>query len=120
MRITNFKDSPFKKVDDPKAENVEMQVLISAEHGAPNFAMRVFKVGSNGHTPYHTHNWEHEAFILDGEGTITVEGKETKFKYGDAIFVPPNVEHQFKNSSKNDLFFLCLIPVDKTCFVSKK
>jgi quercetin dioxygenase-like cupin family protein len=120
MKIINFKDSSFKKVDDPQAKDVEMQVLISAKDGAPNFAMRLFKVSPNGYTPYHTHNWEHEVFILKGEGTITVEEKETKFKYGDAIFVPPDVEHQFKNTSNEDLFFLCLIPVEKACFVPKK
>jgi hypothetical protein len=28
MKITNFKDGSFKKVDDPEAKDVEMQVLI--------------------------------------------------------------------------------------------
>lgn len=120
MKITNFKDGSFKAVDDPKAKDVEMQVLISAKDGAPNFAMRIFKVKPNGFTPHHTHPWEHEVFILKGEGVVLVEGKETKFKYGDAIFVPPNVMHQFKNSAKEELLFLCLVPAENICALPKK
>ena len=41
---------------------------------------------------------------------VIVEGKETKFKYGDAIFVPPDIIHQFKNNLNEDLLFLCLVP----------
>jgi quercetin dioxygenase-like cupin family protein len=120
MKVINFKQGSFKKVEDPQAKDVNMQVLISAEDGAPNFAMRIFQVNPNGYTPYHAHNWEHEVFILKGEGTITVEKKESKFKYGDAIFVPPNVMHQFKNDAKEELLFLCLIPVENTCLLDKK
>ena len=110
MKIKNFKDSSFKRVDDSQAKDTDMQVLISAEDDAPNFAMRIFQIKPNGYTPYHTHPWEHEVFILKGEGIVIVEGKKTKFKYGDAIFIPPDVMHQFKNTLNEDLLFLCLVP----------
>lgn len=120
MKIVNFKQSSFKDVDDPKAKDVSMQVLISAQDGAPNFAMRIFEVKPEGFTPYHSHPWEHEVFILKGEGAILIEDDERRFKYGDAIFVPANVMHQFKNNTKADLLFLCLIPADKTCSMPAK
>jgi quercetin dioxygenase-like cupin family protein len=72
--------------------------------------MRLFEIQANGFTPYHKHDWEHEVFIKDGKGTVVSEGKEYQFKTGDAIFIPPDELHQFKNTSDQKLEFLCLIP----------
>jgi quercetin dioxygenase-like cupin family protein len=36
--------------------------------------------------------------------------EERKVKPGDAVFVPSNEKHQFRNESKKTLRFLCLIP----------
>ncbi len=116
MKLVNFKRGSFKEVDDPKAKHVSMQVLISAQDGAPNFAMRIFQVKPGGFTPHHSHPWEHEVFILKGKGKLRVEEEEREFQYGDAIFVPPNLIHQFKNNAEDELLFLCLIPAEQVCF----
>jgi quercetin dioxygenase-like cupin family protein len=63
-----------------------------------------------GYSPLHTHAWEHELFILEGEGLALGGCEERKIKAGEAVFVPSNEKHQFRNNSKNTLKFLCLIP----------
>jgi quercetin dioxygenase-like cupin family protein len=105
---------PYTDVEPQNAgtgtSNLTVRWLITKEMGAKNFAMRLFEMGAGGHTPRHSHNWEHEVFILEGEGTVLGGTEEKPFKTGDVIYVPPNETHQFKNTGKKPCKFLCLIP----------
>jgi quercetin dioxygenase-like cupin family protein len=109
---------PYQSV---KAENVEMdgaakvkvRWLLTKEMGATNFAMRIFEAEQGGYTPLHKHAWEHEVFILEGEGALFDGEKTLSFKSGDVVFVPANEMHQFKNAGKTTLKFMCLIPYIK-------
>jgi quercetin dioxygenase-like cupin family protein len=105
---------PYKDVEpqdaDSGAQKVKVRWLITKEMGAPNFAMRLFEVGKGGCSPFHNHPWEHEVFILEGEGEVMSEKGSTKFKQGDVVFVLPNEKHQFKNDGRKTLKFICLVP----------
>ncbi|MBS7632057.1 cupin domain-containing protein [Candidatus Bathyarchaeota archaeon] len=108
---------PYREV---KAEDagegtfgVKVRWLITKQMGAPNFAMRLFELEPNGHSPLHSHPWEHEVFILEGEGVAVNSNGEHKFKTGDVVFIAPNEQHQFKNTGKKTLNFLCLVPHKK-------
>ncbi len=110
MKIFSYKSVEAEDVEMEGASKLKVRWLITKEMGATNFAMRVFEFQPAGHTPLHTHPWEHEVFILEGEGQL-FNGKEASpFKAGDAIFVPPNEQHQFKNAGKKLLRIICLIP----------
>jgi len=92
------------------ARNVSIQWLVNAEAGAGNFYLRRFIVAPDGCTPLHEHAWEHEVYILEGEGTVFGGGKESRFRPGDVIFVPPEEEHGFSADAGTSVAFLCLIP----------
>ena len=111
MKIVHCKEMDPRPVTMEGAKDVSIRWLIAKEDGAPNFAMRLFEVEPEGHTPLHTHDSEHEVFILEGEGTVWKDGEEMAVSPGTAIFVPPNEKHCFKNSGKGVLRFLCLVPV---------
>ena len=78
--------------------------------GAKNFAMRMFELEPGGYTPLHHHPWEHEVFVLEGEGVVFDGEAEHKFGEWDVIFIPPNETHQFRNTGDRLLRILCLIP----------
>ncbi len=100
------------EVTEGGAENTTIQWLIDAKVGAPNFAMRRFVVRKGGYTPLHKHDWEHEVFVLNGEGILVGEGgKEMPLKKNYFAFVPPNELHQFRNAGNEDFIFLCVIPI---------
>jgi len=107
-----IKNSREVSIDEVKegAKNTYVQWLITEKDGAKNFFMRLFTIEPGGYTPLHSHNWEHEVFILEGEGKVMSNGKEMLFKSGDVIFIPPNEGHQFLNTGKNSLRFICLVP----------
>jgi quercetin dioxygenase-like cupin family protein len=106
-KSSNISKSP---VEIEGAKGVEIRWLISKEDGAENFAMRMFELQPGGFTPLHTHQHEHEVFVVQGQGTFICEGQEYEFGAEYVIFVPPNKEHRFKNTGDSILRFLCLIP----------
>ena len=77
--------------------NIEKRILIGSKDGAKNFVMRLFRLKPGANTPYHTHDWEHEVYVL--KGTLKVVSKDESFeaKAGNFVFVEPNEEHQFVN-----------------------
>lgn len=113
MKITNFKSVKTEKVDDPAAKGVTIRWLISEKDGAPNFAMRLFEVEPEGHTPYHEHPFEHEVLVLKGVGSLVGQSESRAIAQGDAILVPGGEKHQFKNASEEPLVFLCLVPIER-------
>jgi len=111
MQITHYSEITPEQVIGDGIKGTTIRWLISKAKGAPNFAMRLFEVEPGGFTPLHTHEWEHEVFILSGEGKVFNEGEYIPVKPGTAIFVPSMEEHQFRNDGSTTLQFLCLIPV---------
>jgi quercetin dioxygenase-like cupin family protein len=113
MKVFPYDSVTAEDVVMEGASKVKVRWLITKEMGAKNFAMRVFEVKPDGYTPLHKHPWEHEVFILEGEGQLFDGKQATPFKAGDAIFVQADELHQFRNSGKRLLSFLCLIPHPK-------
>ena len=110
MKIQPINQVEQIPVDMPGAENCHVRQLVGKNVDAPNFAMREFAVEPGGFTPHHSHPYEHEIYILAGQG-IAVEGEnEHAIKSGDVIYVAPDDVHQFKNTGDQPLKFLCLIP----------
>jgi quercetin dioxygenase-like cupin family protein len=88
--------------------------LIGDGEKAPTFAMREIEVQPGGHTPKHFHDYEHEVYVVAGKGTIIDGDKELPLAAGDVVFVAPNDVHQFCNTGKEPMRFLCLIPNSAT------
>lgn len=102
-------------VQMPGAEKVSMRLLVGRDDGAPSFSMRHFTVEPGGHTPQHSHNYEHEVLVLEGRGTVEEDGELHEITGGDVLMVKPNVQHQFRNTGEEPLTFICLVPVSFDC-----
>ena len=96
-------------------EGVSMRVMLGREDGAPNFAMRHFAVAPGGHTPHHSHDYEHQLVILGGRGEAIDKGETRPISKGDVLYVVANEEHQFRNTGDEPLEFLCLVPLHAAC-----
>ena len=92
---------------------VVFKQLVAEDMGAPNFHMRAFDVAPEGNTPKHSHDWEHEVYVLKGSGKIVLGNGEERISEGDAIFVSPNELHQFVNDGPSELSMICVIPKPK-------
>jgi len=106
MYITDLNKT--KLVKTPSGNSIWW--LIPKEIGAPNFELRYFEVKANGRTSPGKHSWEHEVFVVKGQGIIRGEEFEEELGSGHAVFISPNEEHQFINPNKEPFGFICVIP----------
>lgn len=113
MHIAAWNDVKAKSVTEPGVTDVAMRVLIDEGTGAPTFAMRLLEIAPGGQTPFHSHPWEHEVYVLSGRGKIRCNNGETRMKEGIFIYVAPDEEHNFANTGDVPLVFLCMIPAAK-------
>ena len=88
--------------------------MIGSNVAAANFAMRMFEIDPGGYTPRHQHDYEHEIYVLEGEGVVYEGETEHPLKAGDVVYVHPNDVHQFRNVGDATLKMLCLIPNSAT------
>lgn len=110
MIVRDYNDVQQDDVEVEGAAGVKIRWIITKDDGAPNFAAREFELAPGGRTPFHAHDWEHEVFILEGEGVVVGEEGEFPLEAGTVVFVPPNEKHNFKNTGAEVLRFLCVVP----------
>jgi len=110
MKIKVADDVPAKPVEMPGAEGCQIRLLIHNAEGAENFHMRQFTVAPGGHTPWHTHEWEHELYVLAGSGVVVTADGEVPLSPGQCVYVEPGEQHQFRNTGDGEMKFLCLVP----------
>jgi quercetin dioxygenase-like cupin family protein len=107
MLVRNVKDAP----PIAYAEGVEKRVVIGPKDGAPNFVTRVFDLPPGTSSPYHTHDWEHEVFVLSGKGALVAEDSETPLGVNDAVLIPPDAKHCLRNKGQGVFRFICVVPL---------
>lgn len=114
MKVQQAETVPAKAVEMEGAVGCTVRQLVNEADGAPTFAMRQFEVAPGGHTPRHSHDYEHEVFVLEGSGLVFEGNNQHPLTAGDVVLVKPNEIHQFRNTGQRPLKFLCLIPNSAT------
>ncbi len=97
----------------PDNRRVRMRVLIG-ENDAPTYLMRLFEVDPGGVIPRHEHPWEHEIYVLKGKVKVIIGNEEWIVSEGYAIYIPPNVPHEYVNVGDETAIFICTIPKRKS------
>ena len=109
----HYSEVELEETKELGIKDVMVRWLISRKDGADNFAMRLFEIKPEGYTPLHQHDWEHEVFVLEGNGITRDKTSNNPFKQGDIFFIPSMEWHQFVNTGNKTLKFLCIIPYKK-------
>ena len=111
MKIISLDKVEKKKVNMEGADGAWKQIPLGSKDGAPVYSLRVFTVEPGGHTPYHSHPYEHMNYIIDGEGALVNE-KEEEFpvKTGDFALVDPGEKHQYRNKGDKPFIIICGVP----------
>ena len=110
MKARHYGAVKSRGVEMEGAIGVSKRVLAGLEEGAPNFVMRLFELTPGGRTPNHTHNWEHEVFVVDGEGYAESDAGNRDLVPGTAVYVAPGEPHGFVNTGDSVLRFICVVP----------
>ena len=108
MQVRSYKDiTPISSY----AKGVDKRVVIGPKEGTPNFVMRIFDLHPGASTAFHAHDWEHEVFVLSGEGALVEEKGETPLKPDDVAFIPPDEKHCLVNKGQDTFRFICVVPL---------
>lgn len=101
FRIAPADTNYFACLFDPLADAVDFTLVVE-----------IFAPG--GATPPNTHRRAQEVFfVLAGEGLALADGEETPLRPGDALLVPPGVEHVIRNTGAGKLYCLTLMAPDE-------
>ena len=107
MKVSQYLDArPVQELP-----GVIKREVINADDGAPNFIMRVFEVEPGASSPSHSHPWEHEIYVLAGQGVAVSEEGQTQISKDSVVFIMPGEHHRIINNGKETLRFICLIPI---------
>lgn len=111
MHITSLEKVEKTIPNMEGAKGIYKQIPISRENGAPTFSFRVFTVEPGGHTPLHSHPFEHLNYVINGAGTVIAENQEHELKKGDFVMILPGEPHQYRNTSVHKpLVIICAVP----------
>ena len=114
MKVNHYEQVAQQPVEMEGSQGCKVRWLLGERDAAPNFAMRQFEVAPGGYTPRHSHPYEHEVFVLEGQGIVFEGDQPHKLAAGDVVLVKPDEVHQFRNTGTSPLKFLCLVPNSAT------
>ena len=106
MLSRNYRDVEKEPVGNDKS----VRWVIGKPEDAPNFAMRVIEFEEGAVFETHQHPYEHEIFVLEGEGMAEGPDGKIDMRPGIALFIPPSEPHGYRNTGKGPLRFICVIP----------
>jgi quercetin dioxygenase-like cupin family protein len=99
-----------QQLDGEGIEHVVKRLLVGPHDGWQGWALRLFELAPQGHTPRHRHPWPHINYVTQGRGTLHVDGVDQTVTAGSFAFVPADSLHQFSNAGDETFAFLCIVP----------
>lgn len=109
MIIKRKKDFSPQVKENENMKGVKFYPMLTAGDGTPNFAMRLFEISPGGYTPRHRHDWEHEVYVINGDGYVFKGEEKIKIEKDDFVFVEPSELHQFR-AGENGVSLICVVP----------
>ena len=90
-------------------KDIKKKILAGPRDGYNGY-LRHFTLGPGGHSPLHSHDWYHVAYILGGRGKVLLGEEEHPLEPGTTVYVRANLRHHFVNTGGTEMRFLCLVP----------
>ena len=79
----------------------------SVLHDEPNYKLKRIEVDPGGRLSYQYHQKRSEVWTLvQGTGTITLDGQVKNYKVGETILIPQGVKHRIENSEQDKVVFI--------------
>ncbi|KKJ05941.1 cupin domain-containing protein [Burkholderia gladioli] len=76
--------------------------LVGKAIGTTSFITGYTSFGPGVEIPFHSHNVQESVVLMEGEAILDIDGLEYELKAHDVTFIPPNVNHRFRNLSKTN------------------
>jgi mannose-6-phosphate isomerase-like protein (cupin superfamily) len=79
------------------------------EHGLKNLEVWGQVIDAGAGTPVHRHACEEAIVILEGSGTLTINGEESQFGPNSTLIIPADAVHQIVNSGTTPLVIVAAL-----------
>ena len=76
-------------------------------HDEPTYKLKRIEVDQGGRLSYHYHHKRSEAWtVVEGIGTITLDGGVKDYLKGETILIPQGVKHRIENKGFQKVVFI--------------
>lgn len=79
------------------------RTLAGPEHGMHHLEVWGQTIEPGAGTPVHRHDCEEAIVVLEGSGTLTLHGEETRFGPNSTLIIPADAVHQIVNSGSTPM-----------------
>jgi len=110
MIVDQEQKIPATVINSPEVNAAAIKVLIGPQQGWNDYVMRIIELDAEGYSPAHAHPWPHINYMIEGQGTLLIEGQAHPVQAGAYAYVPAGSHHQFKNTGTEKFRFICIVP----------
>lgn len=71
-------------------------------------SMDICEIAVGASSALHEHSWEHQVFVVAGQGAVTDGQNPLRFRPGDVVVIPAGQSHQFVNVGDSNVLFICV------------
>lgn len=76
-------------------------------HNEPTYKLKRIELNPKARISYQYHNKRSEVWtIVEGKGTITLDGVKRDYKVGESIIISQGVKHRIENKGKYKVIFI--------------
>ena len=103
--VVNASDVASETWADPVRGEVSFRTIFGAQLITPTFTAGVTDLAPGGWLGHHRHEPAELYYVLEGEGTLAIDGDEYPVSSGTAAYIPGDSEHGIRNSGDGRLRF---------------
>jgi quercetin dioxygenase-like cupin family protein len=90
-------------VKDFNLPGLNHRTFAGPEHGLKNLEVWGQVIEAGAGTPVHRHACEEAIVILEGSGTLTINGEDSHFGPNSTLIIPADAVHQIVNSGATQM-----------------
>ncbi len=106
-------DTELAAWHDPERGDVKFRRLIDAAEGPSGAVVQgIAEFEAGGRENAHTHDIPETGYVLEGEGLLTMDGRDLPVRAGDMLYVPAGLAHGW-SAPDGALRILFTFPADR-------
>jgi len=105
--IRNVVETPWKQYPGHFGGALSKPLVRPETTGSRLVDYRISTYQPMAYVETHTHKVQEQIYhVLEGEGSMEIEGRRQIVRRDDVIFIPPGVSHSIRNDGITDLTFI--------------
>lgn len=110
-KVIHYSTVEAKPIGDSAPGSTIRWLISRDQDGARSFSLRFVEMQPGANSLKHSHEYEHENYIADGEGKVWLADHWQLIRAGDAVYIPSFMEHTFINTGETILRMVCAATV---------